>query len=551
MRRAVALLLVSGVALADTVDVPALIKLIENQGDLDKPIWKDKRRDAARKLAGSKDKRAIAELVHLAETETFDVIGDIAIEALGNAGDDSVVPVLQKIAVDGTREAGQRDLAKKALAKLGASETSVPVEHHEDKPPPDELKHGEPLVPTGAKAPELPAGPDLPEDTLAAYERVTFAGGSASLGYNTVEKRVSFDADLAGTYSRRLERPTFAWGMDAGAHVVTGYIDPTGAASSRGAEVVANLDGEARGYTGKVYGVGRAAASMQLDYVSDVDNMGMTVVKNTSLQADLEVALGGGYGRVIDVGAAIRVRRLARALDANHALGKPIDERLARKLQLAWWALRGERTTYRALLATVAILREGGVLLSEPDAGLAYEILNVLRDSQLYQRPEGFDVQLAIGEGYLRRPDNPMQPSFERGRIEQALANVRYGAELDDDKLEVSGDAFLRVRLFADDMTATSPYAAGAGVGVRRFTYGDHGDPLGAVDATAAAVVSNDGAMMSDTQLRVEGAVGFTWWLNQASGFRLAATAAVDGKQLFIGAQLQLTYGLLDGVFAR
>src|SRR5205823_5074076 len=192
--------------------------------------------------------------------------------------------------------------------------------------------------------------------------------------------------------------------------------------------------------------------------------------------------------------------------------------------------LRGERTTYRALIATVAILREGGVLLGEPDAGLVYEILNVLRDSQLYQRPTGLDVQLAIGEGYLQRPDNPMQVTFERGRVEQGLVLGSYGVQLDDDTLEVSGNGFARIRLFADDMMATSPWAIGAGVRVRKFTYSDQADPLGALDASVSLIVSNDGGMMSDNALRMDSALGYTWWINQASGLRVAATASTDGR---------------------
>ena len=35
---------------------------------------------------------------------------------------------------------------------------------------------------------------------------------------------------------------------------------------------------------------------------------------------------------------------------------------------------------------------------------ITYEILTVLRDTQLFLRPSGFDVQLVVGEGYLMRP---------------------------------------------------------------------------------------------------------------------------------------------------
>src|SRR6476646_9612412 len=82
---------------AQPADVPALIKLVENQpNDMDRSTWKEKRRDAARKLAQSKDKRAVPVLINLAESETFDIIGDIAIEGLGSLKDPSAVPVLQR-----------------------------------------------------------------------------------------------------------------------------------------------------------------------------------------------------------------------------------------------------------------------------------------------------------------------------------------------------------------------------------------------------------------------------------------------------------------------
>src|SRR5512147_916447 len=80
-------------ARAQAVDVAAEIKVIDTQpAGMDKSTWKDKRRDAARKLVQSKDKRAVPVLIKLAETETFDIIGEIAIEGLGTLGDSSAVP---------------------------------------------------------------------------------------------------------------------------------------------------------------------------------------------------------------------------------------------------------------------------------------------------------------------------------------------------------------------------------------------------------------------------------------------------------------------------
>jgi hypothetical protein len=290
-------------------------------------------------------------------------------------------------------------------------------------------------------------------------------------------------------------------------------------------------------------------------------------VKDTSTQFDIQVAIGGGFGRIVDVGGAIRVRRLTRMLENARALGKPIDAATAKKLQLTWWALRGERSAFRALVATVAILREAGILLGEPNAVITYEILTVLRDTQLFQRPSGFDAQLLIGEGYLKRPtdeNDPNNPDDDTcslpscGRIEQVIANVGYAQQMDEDKMEVQFSGYARYRLFApDDPVTPTPFSLGAGARVRRYTYGPHGDPFGALDAGAALRFSKDGfdemasGIRSDKAVRFEATAGFTYWMNQASGIRVAAELVMDQRVYFFGARIEGTYGLLDAVYAR
>jgi hypothetical protein len=601
VRHAIAALVAAAIAAAappvhaQPADTPALIKLIETQPpDLDRSAWKEKRRDAARRLGQSKDKRAVPALIKLAEAETFDIIGEIAIEGLGDLGDTSAVPVLQRIANDGSRDKTQHDLAVKALGKLGAGTTGGTGTGGTGTGGTGTGGTGTGGTGTGGTGtggtstggtstggtstggtstggstgsavlgdkPEagLPALPTLPEDLLAASERLTFSAGSASLAYDTVRRRSSFDADVAGFYQKRIEQERIAWGWNAGAHVVAGFISPEGRAQTRGTQVTLGGDADLRYYVApSIYVGGRAALGAQLSYIADLDGDDPgNDLRDGRISLDAQAALVGGYGRLIDVGGAIRVRRLSRALDAAHALGKPIDAALARRLELTWWALRRERSSYRALVATVAILREASVLLGEPDAGLSYEILNVLRDSQLFLRPSGLDLQLGVGESYLVRPGEIQDGSNtanEEGRLEQILFAAGYGLQTADDTVELSGTSYGRLRVLApDDPRQPSPWAFGAMARFRKFTYGDHGDPFGAFDLSADLKISNDKLnAMGDNQtgLRLGGQLGFTYWLNQASGVRLAATAAIDSNELFIGAQLQATYGFLDATFA-
>ncbi len=610
---AIAIALAAGAAHAQPVDVPALQKLIETQpAGEDRSAWKEKRREAARKLGQSKDKRAVPILIKLAETETFDIIGDIAIEGLGNLGDGSAVPVLTKISNDGTRDKATRDIAKKALAKLpsgggtppngggtpptgggtpptgggtpptggGTPPTGGGTPPTGGGEPPE--GGGEPTgiggsnlggsEPTGGgtifgggsspKTDEIPAGPDLPEDLIAATDRLTFAAGTAALSYDTIRERTSFDADIAGRYEKRIEREQMAWGFDFGGHVVGGVVNPDGGPQNRGVQFTVDGGAEARFYKNQIYGVGRAAAGAQMNYVSIRNDDPDETIKLTRTYFDVQLALGVGYGRVIDVGSAIRVRRLARILDAARALGKQIDAPTSRRLQMAWWGLRGERSMYRAMVATVAILREAGILLGEPDAGLSYEILTVLRDNQLSLRPSGLDIQLAFGEGYLKRPDpddnDDDTPTVnQRGRVESLLIQAGYGKQIADDKADISGTGFGRLRLFAEEEGANaqpSPWAFGATGRLRRFAYGDHGDAFGVLDLSGTVIASSDGCVGMDCDstrgLRIAGEIGFTLFMNQASGVRLAGTVAQDSGELFIGGTLTATYGLLDGAFA-
>ncbi|MGE0403779.1 MAG: HEAT repeat domain-containing protein, partial [Kofleriaceae bacterium] len=292
---AVALAAGAAPAHAQPVDVPALQKLIENQpAGEDRSAWKEKRREAARKLGQSKDKRAVPILIKLAETETFDIIGDIAIEGLGNLGDPSAVPVLTKISNDATRDKATREIAKKALAKLPSGGTTPPAGggtpptgggSQDGTPPagggtepdgggtePDGGAIGGSTVggsePAGGGAifgggaspttDEIPAGPDLPEDLLAATDRLTFAAGTAALSYDTIRKRPAFDADVAGRYEKRIERESMAWGFDLGAHVVGGFVNPELSPQNRGLQINVDGGGEARFYKNQFYGVGKA-----------------------------------------------------------------------------------------------------------------------------------------------------------------------------------------------------------------------------------------------------------------------------------------------------
>ncbi len=308
-----ALMVLAAPAFAD--DVGDWITLVEKQpAGVDRAAWKEQRRDAARKLAAAKDKRALAVFLQLAERETFDIIGEIAIEGLGALGDPQAAPTLEKIAADASRDRTQRDLAKKALAKLGARPTKPPpppppppVETATPPPPPPPVRTadadpapvptdvGQALLGDGnSAAPVAIVTPTFGDDVLAASESVTLAAGVASLGYDTVRDRLTFDADVAGRYRRRLERERMAWGVDGGARVIAATLDPDGPVRSRALIVDLDATAEARFYAGtKIYGLGTAALATQMQYLG-IERETEPATRDARFATDVQIGSGGG-----------------------------------------------------------------------------------------------------------------------------------------------------------------------------------------------------------------------------------------------------------------
>ena len=406
---------------------------------------------------------------------------------------------------------------------------------------------------TGGEPAERPTGPRFSADTLSATDKLTFALGGAHLEYDTVRKQPTFDGDLSATWERSRDHGSSAWRLAVQGATVAGVVNYNGAGqSSRMVLVEGSGLGEARLYAKghPVYGLAAASAALSVNYLK-VNRPGTgDDTKDTRFGADLGASLGGGVGRVIEVGEALRLRRIEQALRRSRALGRPISPDLAERILSMWWALRGEQGAHQRLVDTVAMLREAGVLLGEPDASLTYQILQILLDGQLDTRPSGFDVNLGVAESYLVRDseltDNAA--TVEDGRLESLFATVHYGRQSPDAAHELIGQGAARYRVLAQD-GAPSPWAVNATGAWRTYFYNRWSDPLGALELGGEAGVSSDGLMDSDLGSHLAGSVGWLWSPNRASTFRLAGTARWETGELFLGAVFEANYGLLDTSF--
>jgi hypothetical protein len=560
----VVVVMAAGVARADDVD--AQIEIIEKQpAGMDRTEWKEKRREAAKKLGASGDKRAVPVLIDLVESETFDIIGEIAIEGLGNLGDQRAVEVLQKVANDSSRDSAQRDKAKKALKKLGAGTGGGDTGGgSQDSGGGGDTGGGDTggggldvgggsSLPSGSgEHGDVPKGPGWGDDVLAASERLTLAVGAASFDWNTVQDRLDINLDAASLYERTLDKDSSALAFGLDARVLVADSNPDGRASSRLTVAAAEGRGEYRAYWNEsVYVIGFGGVRFEGSKVSFNDDAPGNDNSDRWIAFDGSLALGGGWGRVLDRGTRMRVARIATALRGSRQLGREIDDEVARRLQSAWWATRGELGGHRRLTATVAILRDAGILLGEPDAGTTYELLQILEDPAYDSRLDGIDIHFGVAENYLKRWRYPSDedPGYVEGRLEELVLRARVGLQIGETQ-DITGSGYARYRLFAGDMEP-SPWALGATARVRKFVYGDHYDAKGVLDLSGDLAVSDDDlGDATDLGLRLGGELGWTMNISSASWVRLAATGAIDAGEKFLGARLEAAYGLLDGSFA-
>lgn len=533
-------------ARADEVD--DLVKLVSSKPPaMDEDEWREKRRDAAKKLGKLGDKRAVPALIRVVETETFDVVAEHAIDSLGRLGDDRAVPALQDVVADTSRDRYARDLARKALRKLGASASGGGSNKSDDDD--DDGGVGNSGGGSGSSVGSstnatVADGPSFDEDILAASEVLQLAVGGASLTYDSVREVAVLDGQVDARYWRQLEKPSAGYGYGGRASIAGGLIDlPGGGTASESLVFNGFGGGDARFYLGggDLYGAVEGGLALSTTALKVERAGGGNTTRELVFGADINAGLGVGYGRVLDVGAGLRLRRIELALAQARVLGRPITPDLAARIMRAWWALRGEQGTHDRLVATVKILREAGVLLGEPDASTTYKLLEVLRDGQLDHRMQGLDVRLGVAESYLVR--DPIVPVAD-GRVETLLLRARYGMQATSTVNEIVGEGFGRLRVLADD-GEPAPWSVGAAAAWRRYAYSDYFDPIGALEVRAEVGLSdydNGNAKGS----RLGGGVGWIWSPSRASRYRLAANASLESGEFFLGATFEAVYGFLD-----
>ena len=148
----------------------------------------------------------------------------------------------------------------------------------------------------------------------------------------------------------------------------------------------------------------------------------------------VRVVLGGGKGRIYDIEPRIRLRKLEAMLLDQGIIRQKLSDDVARKIMIAWWMFRGDLGYDRHLLYTLKILKDAGLLVGPIDVATVYRFGQILNDSQLMQRRQGYEwgIELSFRKTLQKPVDDLTSPDlqFVISAHDQRVYNLTYDTEL-------------------------------------------------------------------------------------------------------------------------
>jgi hypothetical protein len=517
--------------------------------------WLEQRREAARELGRLKDRRAVPVLLKIIGKERFDVILEIAIDALGEIGDKRAVEPLRRLLNDPSLDSYVRDAVAGALKKLGADEgiepvmppVKPPVKPPPVKPPvkplPDDkdlaTRLAQELNPFG----ELPpVEARVPADLLGKTDRWQIIGGSADVRWDSAAGQTVTRLDLGTRYFRQVERKSYGYTVDGALDLGFRYDDTSRTDASWDLSHGLTVNPEIRFYPfrhdlpklfgqvsgGAGYGVGLADHPMFLD-------------RRFTFAGHVSVGGGPGYGRILDMGPRLRLRRLEFVLKKAGILNGSIDRAVGDQIIHTWYHERNRIGSFTHLGYTLDILRRANLLAKEHvDPATTYRLVRILDDPQLDDRPAG--IMLRLGYGYAR--------SFVKDVDDTTMAFLYLTGEYIRQKIRSSLEG--RLRFFYEMYNDPDHYGVSAEGGYNAFLYSSTYDPLGALGATVSLGLSNQpGAVFDDGGLAFQALVGgsYTRFFNRGSAVVASLRGGLQNRAPLILFTLEARYGIAPGSF--
>ena len=541
-----------------------MLRLLRRRPEgMDASTWKTQRREAVRELGRRRVRRAVPRLLQIVARERFDVILEFAITALGEIRDRRAVPALERLKQDSSLDSYVREAAARSLRKIGTgtSPRVTPRPKKTDRPTrPRPRKVPRPVPPGPKKDPPRPAQVRWTHDPTRGFEPVPGPGprpAAAVLQRSSwwdlaaSSARVNWDGQVQGTsagfklgsrYTLHEERDWFGFSLRGVTHLGFQLQRPPGGASSWELTHALELRPEVRFYP--------FTRSLPLLFAQLGGGAGYGLVQATSPTADdrlsvagnLSVGAGPGYGRLLDVGPRLRLRRLEHTLARARMLHNSISARVAEELFHVWYGLRNRVGSFARLGQTLRILQRAGLLRNRPlGPALTYRLIRILDDPQLDDRPEGYLFRL--GYGYARTlikdaDDTNLAFVYATGEYHRQFGALHGFA----------GD----LRFFYQMVGDPDFYGVTFSASYLRHLYTTSIDPVGSIGAGIKGGLSNQpGAALADGGLgyRFVANASYTHHFSRGTSVAASVGAGVDTGSPLLLFSLQARYGLARGSY--
>ena len=546
-----------------------MLRLVERRPQqMDQQTWKAQRREAVRELGRLRTRRAVPALLAIVARERFDVVLEYAITALGEIRDPRAVGPLQRLRQDKALDAYVREAAARALRRIGASPAVKPVKPRDTgrrpvRPPRPPPKNGgsQPAPPDGKPAvtppvrravgltdPEqvfgaLPAlGPAPPPGLLMRSISWELVAGAADVRWDSADQGTRAGLSAAGRFRLQQERQRLGLTVAAGAGLGLRVDNPGNgdAVWSMNHDLTVTPEVRLYPFGGRLSGLfGQLTASAGYGLVHA---SGEPATADTRLAAagNLSVAAGPGFGRVLDAGPRLRLRRLLRVLREAGLVTMAVPRKIRAQLIHAWYALRNHQGSHARLGHTLAILTRAGLLNALSDPSTTYRLVRVLDDPQLEQRQEGPLVRLGFGYARTLIKD---APDSNNAFLYSAAEYHRQLGEL---------HAFDgQLRFFYQTIGDPDFYGVSYAATYRYFLYSSALDPLGSISAGLSGGLSNQpGGVFADrVGYRFVARGAYTHHFNRGSAVTASLAAGVDTGNPLLLFNLELRWGLWRGSF--
>lgn len=538
-----------------------MLKLLKRRPrGMTKARWLKQRREAARELGKTKERRAVPILLRIVRKERFDVILEIAIDALGEIGDRRAVEPLERLLNDPSLDSYVRDAVAGALKKLDAGPKPRPGPRPGPKPgpkPQPKPKLPDPIEDKGkvdlatrlVKAEQPfsdlpPLDGQLDADLIARSYRWDLAAAGGDLRYDGGAERTEGGVSLRSRYRRQVETRSMGYTVDGAVDLGFRFADSSGQDATYLLNQGLQINPELRYYpfrrdlpllSGQVIagvGYGLALADQPLYFDSRLN-----------FASNMSMGVGPAYGRIYDVGQRLRLKRIQYVLKQAKMLTGSIDQNVADQILHAWYTQRNAIGSYNQLGYLLNILDRAGLLAKDaipPD--LVYKLVRILDDPQFEGRDAGMMFRLGFGyaHSFIKdADDDDLGFLYATARYEHQWVRRSLGGQMK----------------FFYQMVGREPdhFSLSVEGALSHYMYSDVYEPLGALSATVALGLSNQpGADVDQTGVAFRALVGGAYAMMFNRGTRLRAKLEVglqDVRPLVLFT-LEAQYGFAYGAFA-